>query len=117
MAKQLDRDGDGKIYEKELVAYLEKVEELQSRATASCVSLHFADAGRGLFDLFDADRDGRLSLREIQALPKLVDELDRDGDGAISEAEIPHSYLFRVEQGAGGGGADPFAGFTALGLN
>jgi Ca2+-binding EF-hand superfamily protein len=115
MAKQLDRDGDGKIYEKELIAYLEKVEELQARATSSCVSLHFADSGTGLFDLFDADRDGRLSLREIQAMPKLVDEVGKDGQ--ISAAEIPHSYLFRVEQGAGGGGVDPYAIFETLGMN
>jgi Ca2+-binding EF-hand superfamily protein len=115
ITKQLDRDGDGKIYEKELIAYLEKVEELQARATSSCVSLHFADSGTGLFDLFDADRDGRLSLREIQAMPKMVDEVGKDG--LISAAEIPHSYLFRVEQGAGGGGVDPYAIFETLGMN
>jgi Ca2+-binding EF-hand superfamily protein len=115
MAKQIDRDGDGKIYEKELIAYLEKVEEMQARATSSCVTLHFADAGKGLFDLFDLDRDGRLSLREIQAMPKVVDELGKGG--AISAADIPHSYLFRVEQGAGGGGVDPFAVFETLGVN
>ena len=115
--KQLDRDGDGKVYEKELIAYLDKAEELQARATGSCVSLHFADGGRGLYDLFDADRDGRLSLREIQAMPGLVDELDRDGDGAIGQAEIPHSYLFRVEQGASGGGPNPFGALELLGMS
>jgi Ca2+-binding EF-hand superfamily protein len=115
IAKQLDRDGDGKIYEKELIAYLEKVEELQARATSSCVSLHFADSGTGLFELIDADRDGRLSLREIQAMPKLADELGKGG--LLSAADIPHSYLFRVEQGSGGGGADPFAVFALMGMN
>ncbi len=116
--KTLDRDGDGKVYEKDVIAYLETVEGLQTRATTSCASVHFADSGRGLFDLFDADRDGRLSLREIHALPRLVDELDRDGDGALGEAEIPHSYLLRVEQGAGTNrGQDPFAVYEALGVN
>jgi Ca2+-binding EF-hand superfamily protein len=116
--KTLDRDGDGKVYEKELLAYLDTIEGFQTRATASCVSLHFADAGRGLFDLFDSDRDGRLSLREINALPGLVDELDRDGDGAISADEIPHSYVLRVEQGSGNSaGADPFAVLEQLGVN
>ena len=115
--KQLDRDGDGKLYEKELVAYLDKMEDLQARATSSCVTLQFADAGNGLFDLFDTDRDSRLSLREIQALPALVDELDRDGDGMISKAEIPHSYLLRVEQGAGASGGDPYSAFETLGMN
>jgi Ca2+-binding EF-hand superfamily protein len=115
--KQLDRDGDGKLYEKELLAYLDKMEDLQARATASCVTLQFSDAGRGLFDLFDTDRDGRLSLREIQALPGLVNELDRNGDGVISPDEIPHSYMLRAEQGAGGGGADPYSAFESLGMN
>src|SRR5262249_37801852 len=73
--KKLDRDGDGKVYEKELLAYLDTVEEQQARATASCVTLQFADGGRSLMDLFDTDRDGRLSLREIKAMPRVIDDL------------------------------------------
>jgi Ca2+-binding EF-hand superfamily protein len=116
--KTLDREGSGKVYEKDVLAYLETIEGFQTRATASCVSLHFVDSGRGLWDLMDTDRDGRLSLREIKALPQLVDELDRDGDGAISLAEIPHGYLLRVEQGAGNsGGPDPFSALEQLGVN
>ncbi len=115
--KMMDRDGDGKLYEKEVLAFFETVEDFQTRTAVSCVSLTFADGGHGLFDLFDADRDGRLSLREINAMVRLVDELDRDGDGAISQAEIPHSYLFRFDQGTGGEGNNPFAIFEALGMN
>ena len=82
------------------------------------MSLHFSDARQSLFDLFDADRDGRLSQREIRAMPKLVDELDRNGDGAIGPDEIPWNYLFRVEQGAGNtGGVDPFTALESLGVN
>jgi Ca2+-binding EF-hand superfamily protein len=114
--KMMDRDGDGKLYLKEVLAYFESVEDFQTRATVSCVSLVFTDGGKGLFDLFDADRDGRLSLREVNALVKLVDELDRNGDGAIGADEIPHSYLFRFDQGTGGEANNPFAVFEALGM-
>jgi Ca2+-binding EF-hand superfamily protein len=114
--KMMDRDGDGKVYEKELIAYLDTVEEQQARATASCVSLQFADGGRSLMDLFDTDRDGRLSLREIKAMPRIIDEL-APAKGLLGEADIPHSYLFKIEQGAGGGGLDPFAALEQLGVN
>src|SRR5262249_37319875 len=114
--KMMDRDGDGKVYEKEMLAWLDTVEDLQARATAACASLTFTDGGKGLWELFDTDRDGRLGLREIAALPKLVDELDRNGDGALGPDEIPHSYLFKLEQGTGGGGANPYAVLDALGV-
>ncbi len=113
--KMMDRDGDGKVYEKELMAYVDKVEEMQSRATTSCVTLTFADNGRGLFELFDSDRDGRLSLRELKQLPHLVDEVGKDG--AIAPEHIPLSYLFSLEQGSGGGGPNPYAVFEAMGIN
>ena len=87
--KLMDRDGDGKLFEKEMFAYLDEVQELQTRAAASCVSLRVADEGRGLFDLLDTNRDGFLSLREMRNAPKLVDQLDRNGDGSLSRDEIP----------------------------
>ncbi|MCI0459344.1 MAG: EF-hand domain-containing protein [Gemmataceae bacterium] len=114
--KMIDRDGDGKIYEKEVGAWLDTVEDLQTRATVACASLSFADGGQGLFELFDTDRDTQLSLREIKRLPLIVDELDRNKDGQLSPDEIPHSYLFKMEQGSGGGGANPFIFLEAFGM-
>lgn len=115
--KAMDRDGDGKVYEKELLAYIDTIEDMQTRATTSCVSLTFSDSGRGLFELFDTDRDGRLSLRELKYLPRLVDELGRGRDGDLDPRAVPHSYLFNLEQGAGGGGTNPYAVFEAMGMN
>ncbi len=114
--KMMDRDGDGKVYEKEVTAYVDTIEDLQTRATVATASLTFSDGGQGLFELFDSDRDGRLSLREINAMVRLVEELDRSGDGILAPDEIPHSYLFRLEQGAGGGAANPFAIFEMMGV-
>jgi Ca2+-binding EF-hand superfamily protein len=95
----MDRDGDGKLFEKELIAYLDRMKELQESALRSCASLAIKDQGRGLFDLVDANSDGRLGVRELRQMVKLVDQLDRDGDGQISRGEIPHKYRVDVRRG------------------
>ncbi|HZY87962.1 MAG TPA: EF-hand domain-containing protein [Gemmataceae bacterium] len=97
--KAMDRDGDGKLFEKEMLAYLDTMKELQAAAQKSFASLHVSDQGRGLFDLLDTNRDGRLGLREMRQMPKLLDRLDRDGDGALSRPEIPRSYRANFRQG------------------
>jgi Ca2+-binding EF-hand superfamily protein len=99
----LDRDGDGKLYEKEVVAYLDKMKELQGAALKSCASLAVRDQGRGLFDLVDSNSDGRLGVRELRRMVQLIDQLDRDGDGQISHGEIPHKYRVDVRRGPANG--------------
>jgi Ca2+-binding EF-hand superfamily protein len=103
------------LYLKEVVAYLDTMKDLSAAGMASIVSLSVTDQGRGLFDLLDADRDGRLSVRELRQLPKLIEMLDRDGDGMLSKSEIPRYYRASFEQGpsnvpAGGFKAVAFAG-------
>jgi Ca2+-binding EF-hand superfamily protein len=112
--KLMDADGDGKLFEKEMLAYLDTMLELQAKATTSIASLTASDQGRGLFDLLDTNRDGRLSVREIRQAARLVDQLDRDGDGCISKNEIPRSYQVSLGQGplsVGGPRAIGFGGF------
>jgi Ca2+-binding EF-hand superfamily protein len=106
--KLMDADGDGKLFKKEMLAYLDKMKELSDGATASIVSLQLSDQGQGLFDLLDTDRDGRLSVRELRRLPGLIKMLDRDGDGKLSLSEIPRSYRAAFAQGpANAGGYGP----------
>jgi Ca2+-binding EF-hand superfamily protein len=112
--KLMDTDGDGKLFEKEMLAYLDTMLELQAKALTSIASLSASDQGRGLFDLMDTDRDGRLSVREIRNAVKLVEQLDRDGDGCISKNEIPRSYQITLGQGPLGGGGGPVR-FVAVG--
>jgi Ca2+-binding EF-hand superfamily protein len=100
----LDRDGDGKLFEKELTAYFDKIEGLQKEAERSCASLTIRDQGRGLFDMVDVNSDGRLGIREMRQMVKLIDQLDRDGDGQVSLGEIPHKYRVDVRQGPENGG-------------
>jgi Ca2+-binding EF-hand superfamily protein len=80
-----DRDGDGRLTEPELFAYL----DLQDRAAASCTVLTIADHGRGLFEFLDADRDGRLGQRELRTAWARLRPWDRNGDGLIDKAEVP----------------------------
>src|SRR5262249_27375346 len=63
--KLMDANGDGKLFENEMLAYLDTMLDLQAKALGSIASLQASDQGRGLFDLIDTDRDGRLSVREI----------------------------------------------------
>src|SRR5262249_12257636 len=95
----MDRDGDGKLFEKEVVAYLDKMKELQESALGSCASLAVKDQGRGLFDMVDTNGDGRLGVRELRQMVRLIGALDRDGDGQISLGEIPHKYRVDVRRG------------------
>ena len=112
--KAADRNGDGKLTEKKLIAYLEHLQEMQKRATAACVTLEFSDQNRGLFDLLDTDRDGRLSVREMRNAVKLLEQLDREGKGHITKADIPKMYKMTIRQGAAAGGQNPQAAFFAL---
>jgi Ca2+-binding EF-hand superfamily protein len=95
----MDRDGDGKVFEKEVIAYLDQTEKLHAAAMKSCVLLSAAPEGAGLFDLLDTNHDQRLSVRELRQMGKLIAQIDRDGDGKVSKEEIPRSFRLSVRQG------------------
>jgi Ca2+-binding EF-hand superfamily protein len=97
--KAMDRDGDGKVYEKEFLAYLDTLEDLQKRVRAGCVTLVLTDQSRGLFDLLDVDRDGRLSVREMRGATKLIEQLGCAGKGFLTKADLPSSYLLTLRRG------------------
>jgi Ca2+-binding EF-hand superfamily protein len=102
--KAIDRDGDGKVTEKKLVAYLDALQELQKRAATACVTLQFSDQSRGLFDLLDTDHDGRLSVREMRGAVKLLEQLDPDRKGFLTKADIPRIYRLTLRPGFASGG-------------
>ena len=60
--KVLDRDGDGKVFEKEVLAYLDAYQELQAAARPSCATVSITSEGKGLFEMLDTDGDGRPSV-------------------------------------------------------
>ena len=99
IARLADANGDGKLTEEELLAYLDHREELQKRVQAGCVTLEISDQSRGLFDLLDVNRDGRLSVREMRQAPHLLKSLDRVGKGYLMPEDLPRSYRIEVRRG------------------
>lgn len=97
--KLMDADGDGMLYPKELAAYLERMQELQTSAGASCASMTITDTGRGIFDLIDANKDGKLTIRELRQMVESFKSLDKNGDGFISLDELPRKYNLQVRHG------------------
>src|SRR5207302_539497 len=61
--------------------------------------LEISDQSRGLFDLLDTNRDGRLSVREMRRAPQLLGQLDRDGKGFLTQRDLPRSYRLEVKRG------------------
>jgi Ca2+-binding EF-hand superfamily protein len=108
----MDRDGDGMLFEKEMLAYVDQVEKLRKQASRSCLALTVVDQGKGLFEMIDGGGDGRLSVREIRQMVKLIDTLDRDGDKALTLTEVPRRYKGSFDLGSsvsGNTGARAFA--------
>jgi Ca2+-binding EF-hand superfamily protein len=102
----MDRDGDGMLFEKEMLAYVERMDGFRKRASASCVSLIVSDQGKGLFEMIDADGDGRLSVRELRRMAQLIKKLDHDGDGKLASTEVPRRYRGAFERGPASGGGN-----------
>jgi Ca2+-binding EF-hand superfamily protein len=90
-----DRDRDGKLYEKELIAFL----DLQDQARECHVALTITDYGRGLFELLDANGDGRLGPRELRTGWTRLTKYDRDGKGLVAKTDIPRRFHIMLSQG------------------
>jgi Ca2+-binding EF-hand superfamily protein len=90
-----DRDGDGKLYKKELTAFL----DLQAAGITSNTYLRVTDQGRGLFELLDANGDGRLSVRELREGWARLAPWDHNHDGLLAENEVPRQFQLVVDQG------------------
>src|SRR5262249_22643580 len=104
----MDRDGDGKLFEKEVLAYLDAVQDLQAAARLGCASVAVTSEGKGLFEMLDTDGDGRLSVREMRNAVRLIAELDRDGDGCVSKAELPRCSQATFRMGPAQPSSQPY---------
>ena len=88
----LDRDGDGKIFEKELVAALDEVEGIVAAASTGMSSIDLRESGRGLFGVIDSNGDGKLSIPELRAMSKLVERFASDKDAGLAPNEVPRRF-------------------------
>jgi Ca2+-binding EF-hand superfamily protein len=88
-----DRNGDGKLTEEELDDYL----EMQSKAVNCALVVTIADRGQSLFDLLDANRDGRLGLRELRTAWERVKPYAKDG--VLTRKDLPHQFRVLLSRG------------------
>ncbi|HEX7447508.1 MAG TPA: hypothetical protein VF306_08180, partial [Pirellulales bacterium] len=105
---EADTDSDGKLYMNELLAYQRRQ---QPRATAIRALVN--DDQDVLFPLLDANHDGRLTKRELQAAADVLLALDTDDDGQITLAELPGSMTLWLGRGVPMG-ASPTARMAAM---
>ena len=93
--RAMDRNGDDKVFEDEYLAWAGQQAELaQSR-----VQLTSVDHGRVLFDVVDANRDGRLAQRELKEAAGKLPKWDTSGNGLLAEDEIPHTIVVTIASG------------------
>ncbi len=89
----IDRDGDGKMTEKELKAYI----DMQSEGTICRLQLTITDEGRSLFNLLDDNGDSRLSIRELRTGWSRMKPLAKS-DSGLSRQDIPRRLDVSVGQ-------------------
>ena len=92
LSEVIDRDGDGKIYLKELIEFADR----QSEAARCRLVVTTADQGRAIFGILDLDRDRRLGAREVMRTVDRVMSWDGNGDGRVSADEIPYHFQVTI---------------------
>jgi Ca2+-binding EF-hand superfamily protein len=90
-----DRDGDNRLSRKEIDTFLDVQEKFFFRATY----LTIIDRGQSLFEILDADHDGRLSPRELRAAWARVEPWDRDHTGRITRRQLPRQFQLVLSHG------------------
>lgn len=91
---QMDADSDGKVFAQEFNDFVDR----QAQMVAAKLVIEVVDEGQTLFDMLDANGDGRLSRRELGSASSLL-ELDRDGNKGISLAESPRRVRLELSRG------------------
>ncbi len=105
-----DRDGDGKMTEKELLAYV----NLQAAGPSSYATLAVADFGRNLLQLLDANGDGRLSQRELLSAWDRLKARDQNQDGTLEPAELSRHLQLVARRPIQGGFVRPSGPFSPV---
>src|SRR5262249_27908609 len=94
LSEVIDRDGDGKIYLKELLEFGAH----QAEAARCRLVVTAADQGRAIFSILDLDRDRRLGAREVMRTVDRVLSWDGDGDRRASPDALPYHFLTTIDR-------------------
>jgi Ca2+-binding EF-hand superfamily protein len=88
----IDRDGDGKVYLKELLVFADR----QIAAASARLLATIDDQGRAIFGIVDLDRDRRLGAREVMRTVDRVMSWDANGDGRVAADEVPYHFQVNI---------------------
>ena len=91
----MDADGDGKVFEKEMLAYLERT----TAAARTRTLLNVDPRERNLFDMLDTSGNGRLGLRELVEASRSLKRWDANDNQQVSRQEIPRQFRLQVTRG------------------
>jgi hypothetical protein len=80
-----DSNSDGKVTKQEHSAFLQR----SRKPVESRINLKAEPVGNRLFTALDINGDNQLGLREMRSVSKRLVKLDRNGDGKISQTEVP----------------------------
>lgn len=92
----IDVDDDGKVFGKEMEEYV----TVAGAPAAATFRVNVYDTGYGFFQNLDANRDGRLSLREMRMVTESLEKLERDGLPGISPTEPVRNYYIEFVRGS-----------------
>lgn len=93
--KQVDRDGNGMVTLEELLAHAEQ----ERTSSQSRVELVVTNDGKSLFEVIDANKDRRISRRELAHAFEALRQFDRDGDGCVTAGELAGRFKAALELG------------------
>lgn len=93
---RLDADGDGKVFFAEWQVFRAE----QRRVAKQRIDIDIQEMEATLFPLIDSQGDARISRRELERLPSLVEQWDRNGDGRFDLSEQPERYQINIRTGA-----------------
>ncbi|SDI38495.1 EF-hand domain-containing protein [Alloyangia pacifica] len=99
-----DADGNGLLEGDELIAF---ADARKAAREAQQLEMRKARMEQRMLERFDADKDGKLSLEEMQAQGPMgfFDRFDADEDGQVTEDELAAARPMRHEQRGMGQGA------------
>jgi Ca2+-binding EF-hand superfamily protein len=91
----LDADSDGKIFSEEMEQYV----TIRGEPKATTARVNVYDTGRGFFEALDANGDGRLSMREMKAATRSLQNLARRNADRLSPEDPIRNFHIEFVRG------------------